>query len=129
MSVTQQQRFQLLARRFPISLAPRACQGTGNVYTMAIHSIRRFEDIMSGQSVLKWGNSLAFRIPAAIAKQMALSVGEQVEFHFDGEKLIIEKSDEVSPFSHRDLMRALKRAKRQRQEKVDFGAPRGGEIL
>jgi antitoxin component of MazEF toxin-antitoxin module len=84
---------------------------------------------MSGQSVLKWGNSLAFRIPSAIAKQMALSVGEQVEFHFDGEKLIIEKSDEVSPFSHRDLMRALKRAKRQRQEKVDFGAPRGREIL
>jgi antitoxin component of MazEF toxin-antitoxin module len=84
---------------------------------------------MSGQSVLKWGNSLAFRIPAAIAKQMALSVGEQVEFHFDGEKLIIEKSDEVSPFSHRDLMRALKRAKRRRQEKVDFGAPRGKEIL
>ena len=79
--------------------------------------------------VQKWGNSLAFRIPAAIAKQMALSVGEQVEFHFDGEKLIIEKSDEVSPFSHRDLMRALKRAKRQRQERVDFGAPRGREIL
>jgi len=52
-----------------------------------------------------------------------------VEFHFDGEKLIIEKSDEVSPFNHRDLMRALKRAKRQRQEKVDFGAPRGKEIL
>ena len=84
---------------------------------------------MSGQSILKWGNSLAFRIPAAVAKQMALSEGEQVEFHIDGEKLIIEKSDEVSPFSLRDLMSALKRAKRQRHEKVDFGAPRGKEIL
>jgi antitoxin component of MazEF toxin-antitoxin module len=61
--------------------------------------------------------------------QMALNVGEQVEFHFDGEKLIIEKSDEVSPFNHRDLVRALKRAQRQRAEKVDFGAPRGKEIL
>jgi hypothetical protein len=40
-----------------------------------------------------------------------------VEFHFDGEKLIIEKSDEVSPSSHRDLVSALKRAKRQRHEK------------
>ena len=84
---------------------------------------------MSGQSVLKWGNSLAFRIPAAIAKQMALSVGEQVQFHIDGQKLIIEKSDEVSPFSHRDLVRALKKAKRQRVEKADYGAPRGQEIL
>lgn len=84
---------------------------------------------MSGQSVLKWGNSLAFRIPAAIAKQMALNVGAQVEFHFDGDRLIIEKSDEVPPFNHRDLVRALKRARRQRLEKIDFGAPRGKEIL
>jgi antitoxin component of MazEF toxin-antitoxin module len=84
---------------------------------------------MSGQSVLKWGNSLAFRIPAAIAKQMALSVGEQVEFHIDGQKLIIEKSDEVSPFKHSDLVKALKRAKRRPVERVEYGAPRGKEIL
>jgi antitoxin component of MazEF toxin-antitoxin module len=84
---------------------------------------------MSGQSVLKWGNSLAFRIPAAIAKQMALSEGEQVEFHIDGAKLIIEKSDELAPFKHSDLVKALKRAKRQRLRSVDFGVPRGKEIL
>ena len=84
---------------------------------------------MSGQSVLKWGNSLAFRIPAAIARQMALNVGEQVEFHFYGEKLIIEKYVEASPFNHRDLVRALKQAKQQRLENIDFGAPRGNEIL
>jgi antitoxin component of MazEF toxin-antitoxin module len=84
---------------------------------------------MSGQSILKWGNSLAFRIPAAIAKQMALSEGEQVEFHIDGEKLIIEKSDEVSHFKHSDLVKALKRAKRRPVESLDYGAPRGKEIL
>jgi antitoxin component of MazEF toxin-antitoxin module len=84
---------------------------------------------MSGQSILKWGNSLAFRIPAAIAKQMALSEGEQVEFHIDDQKLIIEKSDEVSPFSHRDLVKALKRAKRRPVDRVDYGTPRGKEIL
>jgi antitoxin component of MazEF toxin-antitoxin module len=84
---------------------------------------------MSGQCVLKWGNSLAFRIPAAIAKQMALSEGEQVKFRLDGEKLVIEKSEEVSPFKRSDLVKALKRAKRQRVENVDFGAPRGKEIL
>jgi len=84
---------------------------------------------MSEQSVLKWGNSLAFRIPAAIAKQMALSEGEQVEFRLDGEKLVIEKSEEVSPFKHSDLIKALKQAKRQRVGNVDFGAPRGKEIL
>jgi antitoxin component of MazEF toxin-antitoxin module len=100
-----------------------------NVYTMAIRRINSYETIMSGQSVLKWGNSLAFRIPSAIAKQMDLSEGEHVEFHFDGAKLIIEKAEEVTPFTHRDLVAALKRAKRQRLGDVDFGAPRGKEIL
>lgn len=84
---------------------------------------------MAGQSVLKWGNSLAFRIPAAIAKQMALSEGEHVEFHFDGAKLIIEKAEAVAPFTHRHLVRALKQAKRQSIASVDFGAPRGKEVL
>ena len=85
--------------------------------------------MMSGQSVLKWGNSLAFRIPSAIAKQMDLSEGEHVEFHFDGAKLIIEKAEEVTPFTHRDLVTALKRAKRQRLGDIDFGAPRGKEMF
>jgi antitoxin component of MazEF toxin-antitoxin module len=96
---------------------------------MAIRLIDALEAIMSGQSVLKWGNSLAFRIPAAIAKQMSLSEGEQVEFYIDGEKLIIEKSQEVAPFKPSDLVKALKRAKRQRLDDVDLGAPRGEEIL
>lgn len=85
-----------------------------DVYTMAIRRVNSYGAIMSGQSVLKWGNSLAFRIPSAIAKQMDLSEGEHVEFHFDGAKLIIEKAEEVTPFTHRDLVTALKRAKRQR---------------
>jgi hypothetical protein len=67
--------------------------------------------------------------PARLDGVFCAKPQKQVEFHFDGEKLIIEKSDEVSLFSHRDLMRALKRAKRQRPEKVDLGAPRGKEPL
>ncbi len=31
------------------------------------------------QAVLKWGNSLAFRIPSAIAKQMQIEEGAEVE--------------------------------------------------
>ena len=68
-------------------------------------------------------------IPAAIAKQMSLSEGERVDFYIDGEKLIIEKSQEVAPFKPSDLVKALKRAKRQRLDDVDLGAPRGKEIL
>jgi antitoxin component of MazEF toxin-antitoxin module len=81
---------------------------------------------VSAQAILKWGNSLAFRIPSAIARQMNIVEGEEVEFRIDGKRLIIEKADEVPRFTHRDLVKALKQVKR---ELVDLGSPRGKEIL
>jgi antitoxin component of MazEF toxin-antitoxin module len=81
---------------------------------------------VSTQAVLKWGNSLAFRIPSAIAKQMNIVEGAEVEFRIDGERLIIEKAGEAPRFTHQDLVKALKKAKR---ELVDLGSPRGKEIL
>lgn len=81
---------------------------------------------MSAQAIVKWGNSLAFRIPSAIAKQMNIVEGAEVEFRIDGEQLIIEKADEVPRFTHRDLVKALRRVKRER---VELGSPRGKEML
>jgi antitoxin component of MazEF toxin-antitoxin module len=81
---------------------------------------------VSDQAVLKWGNSLAFRIPSAIAKQMNIVEGAAVKFRIDGERLIIEKADAAPRFTHHDLVKALKKAKR---ELVDLGFPRGKEIL
>jgi antitoxin component of MazEF toxin-antitoxin module len=81
---------------------------------------------VSAQAVLKWGNSLAFRIPSAIAKQMNIVEGAAVEFRIDGERLIIEKADAESRFTHDDLVKALKKVKR---ELADLGPPRGKEIL
>lgn len=78
------------------------------------------------QSVLKWGNSLAFRIPSAIAKQMEIEEGAEVEFRIEGKQLIVEKADEMPSFTDRDLLEALKKAKKQL---VELGRPRGNEIL
>src|SRR5260370_8367162 len=78
------------------------------------------------QAILKWGNSLAFRIPAAIAKQMEIAEGAEVEFQVDGKRLVIEKAVEVPRFPHRDLIKALRKA---RQGLVDFGTPRGQDSL
>jgi antitoxin component of MazEF toxin-antitoxin module len=43
---------------------------------------------MAIQRILKWGNSLALRIPSAIAKQMRVCEGKKVEIyrwhHFGG---------------------------------------------
>jgi antitoxin component of MazEF toxin-antitoxin module len=78
------------------------------------------------QDILKWGNSLAFRIPGAIARQMGLNEGAQVEFRIDGKRLVIEKADEVSAFTRENLVKALRMAKR---DLIDLGGPQGKEIL
>jgi antitoxin component of MazEF toxin-antitoxin module len=42
------------------------------------------------QTISKWGSSLAFRLPAAFAKQMRLEEGSKVELAIDGKHLIIQ---------------------------------------
>jgi antitoxin component of MazEF toxin-antitoxin module len=78
------------------------------------------------QAILKWGNSLAFRIPAAIAKQMEIDEGSTVQFHIDGKRLVIEKAAETPRFTHQDLVKALRKTKK---DLVDLGRPRGKEAL
>lgn len=78
------------------------------------------------QAILKWGNSLAFRIPSAIAKQMEIEQGAEVEFRIEGKQLIVERADLMPSFTHRDLVRALSKTKK---ELVDLGKPRGRELL
>lgn len=78
------------------------------------------------QAILKWGNSLAFRIPAAIAKQMEIDEGAEVEFRVDGKRLVVEKATAVPRFTHRDLVEGLRKA---RKGLVDLGSSRGKEIL
>lgn len=78
------------------------------------------------QAILKWGNSLAFRIPSAIAKQMQIEEGAEVEFRIEGKQLIVEKADEMPSFTDRDLVQALRKARKQL---TGLGKPRGNEIL
>lgn len=78
------------------------------------------------QVILKWGNSLAFRIPAAIAKQMKIEEGAEVEFRIEGQQLVVEKADPMPLFTGGDLVRALRKTKR---ELIELGSPRGNERL
>jgi antitoxin MazE len=82
---------------------------------------------MSIQQVLKWGNSLALRIPSAIAKQMRVTAGEKVEIRLEGSKLVVEPAGEELPkFTRADLLRALKATKAKEDS---LGKPRGREVL
>ena len=67
---------------------------------------------MPTQSILKWGNSLAVRIPAAIAKQMQIGEDAEVEIRLEGQQLIIEKSQEALVFTHQTLVKALRKRKK-----------------
>jgi len=78
------------------------------------------------QAIVKWGNSLAFRIPAAIARQMEIEEGAKVEFRVEGKRLVIERAVELPSFSHQQLVKALRKSK---AELVDLGRPRGKEVL
>ncbi len=78
------------------------------------------------QAIVKWGNSLALRIPAAIAKQMEVEEGAKVEFRVEGKRLVVERAVELPKFSHQELVKALRKFK---AELVDLGRPRGKEVL
>jgi antitoxin component of MazEF toxin-antitoxin module len=80
---------------------------------------------MSRQTILKWGNSLAFRLPAAIARQLEVREGATVTYRVNGRRLIIEPSEPALPeYSAEDLRKALGKS---RKALVGWGPPKGKE--
>ena len=81
---------------------------------------------MSRQSILKWGNSLAFRLPAAIARQLEVREGSAVTYRVHGKRLIIEPAAEALPeFTQKTLRREALKAK---SSPANWGAPKGREV-
>lgn len=67
---------------------------------------------MSKQAILKWGNSLGFRLPSEVAKQMKVSEGSEVTYTLDGSRLIVEPvAEELPPFTLADFRRAIRKVK------------------
>ena len=80
---------------------------------------------MSTQTVSKWGSSLAFRLPAAFAKQMRLEEGAQVELAIDGKRLVIQR---VEPAPDTKAFFAAVKASQSAHGLVAVGKARGKEI-
>jgi antitoxin MazE len=74
--------------------------------------------------IARWGNSLAIRIPLAIAKQASLSEGDSVKLALDEEGGI-----RLIPARRRyelaDLVNRI--SPRNRHRETDWGGPRGKE--
>ena len=81
---------------------------------------------MSKQSILKWGNSLGFRIPAEVAKQMNVREGAEVTYRLNGRQLIVEPAAPTLPsFTKADLARAVRKSK---PAPDPLGKPMGKEV-
>jgi len=76
--------------------------------------------------VQKWGNSLALRLPKALADEFRLVPGSAVELHVAGGRLIIEPH-RAPRYKLEDLLRKVSR--RNLHAEISAGRPVGKEIL
>jgi antitoxin MazE len=74
-------------------------------------------------TIQKWGNSLALRLPRAVARQIKVSAGQSVELKVTADKLI------VRPARRRPTLDELlaKVTPDNIHEEVNWGPPRGKE--
>lgn len=75
-------------------------------------------------TVQKWGNSLAVRIPLAIAERVSITQGSKLEMSvFDDEKIQLAPKRKVP--SLEELVSRI--TPENRHAEVDFGRPEGNE--
>jgi len=77
-------------------------------------------------TVQKWGNSLAIRIPRALAGQLDVTEGTDVEMCVREGELVVRPT-KSKKISLRELLNQCKPS--QLHNETDFGEDVGGEIL
>lgn len=76
--------------------------------------------------VAKWGNSLALRIPHALARSLAVVEGRSVELNIEDGRLIVSLIDEKPVYKLEELLAGL--TSENLHSEVDAGAPVGHEL-
>jgi antitoxin MazE len=75
--------------------------------------------------IQKWGNSLALRIPKALATEVRLAEGEQVELQVTGDGVLL-KPRHRKRYRLQDLVAGIKPGNRHAE--VSLGRPAGREV-
>ncbi len=75
--------------------------------------------------IQKWGNSLALRIPKAIASEISVTEGDAVELQLTADGVLV-KPRRRKRHSLRDLVKGITNA--NRHEEFSFGKPEGREV-
>ena len=73
----------------------------------------------------KWGNSLAVRLPRAIAAKIGLRAGDELEIEVAGDRVVLRRPRGKPRYLLDELVRAIRSRERYREE--DFGERRGRE--
>ena len=75
----------------------------------------------------KWGNSLAVRVPRAIAEQAGIQPEDSLEMEVVRGKIVLTPTADVQErYSLASLVAKIKPRSRYREE--DFGGPQGREV-
>lgn len=80
---------------------------------------------------VKWGNSLALRVPAAFAREVGAREGKQADMTVENGALIVKVAKPRKPKGHRryQLEKLVERiTKENRHSEADWGRPLGNEI-
>ncbi|SAL84939.1 Antitoxin MazE [Caballeronia terrestris] len=83
---------------------------------------------MSIQTVKRWGNSLAVRIPSSLATQASIVEGQEVDVQVEDGHLVLKPHTAIRRFSRERLIQQYKEGKLAAHEEIDFGDPVGNEL-
>ena len=76
-------------------------------------------------TIQRWGNSLAVRIPKALAQETAFGEGDEVDLRADEQRIVLERP-EPKRYQLSDLLEGV--TKTNLHNAVDFGASVNREI-
>jgi antitoxin MazE len=75
-------------------------------------------------TIQRWGNSLAVRIPKALAEQTAFEEGDEVEIRAEDGRIVVERSH-PKYYRLNDLLAGV--TDTNQHAAIDFGPPLGRE--
>ncbi|MFM0596056.1 MULTISPECIES: AbrB/MazE/SpoVT family DNA-binding domain-containing protein [Paraburkholderia] len=83
---------------------------------------------MAIQTLKRWGNSLAVRIPASVAGEVAFTEGQEVDVEVQDGNVTIRRHTAIRRFSRERYLQQLRESKLVSHETIDFGEPQGSEL-
>jgi antitoxin MazE len=86
------------------------------------------EDQMAIQTLKRWGNSLAVRVPASLAAKLGLAEGQEVEVEVEDGSLTVRPHTAIRRFSRERYLQQLRESKLAPHPLVDFGQAQGSEF-